>query len=310
MLSRLEIKNFQSLARAVIPLGRLTVVTGPTGSGKSAVIRALRLLGFNARGTAYVTTGAGTATVVAGDPDEGWVAGISRSTGRGGDAYRLRAAGDVQTYTKLAGQVPEDVSRVLRLRDINFAAQHDVPYLLGAAGTEVARTLGELTNVSLVLGAAAEAGRRRKEAARELKDAEGRLAELRGQVARFADLPAQRRAIAEAEAALAGLLAADRELGRLQELARHLRRREAELEAARGEVAEAAPPSLDKLEELAGHLAALEGLTDRLRAAQDDAGAAGAAVQGAQDAEARAHQELHDALVAAGECPLCGQKVA
>lgn len=57
MLTSVEIENFQSVRRARLELGRFTVVTGATGSGKSAVLRAIRLLAFNARGTSYIMRG-------------------------------------------------------------------------------------------------------------------------------------------------------------------------------------------------------------------------------------------------------------
>ncbi len=58
-LSSVDIRDYQSqsqsqsIASARIPPGKLAVVTEPTGSGKSAVIRE-RLLAFNARGTDYI----------------------------------------------------------------------------------------------------------------------------------------------------------------------------------------------------------------------------------------------------------------
>ena len=47
MLERLEVKDYQSLADIDIPLGRFTVIVGPSGNGKSALIRALRALWEN-----------------------------------------------------------------------------------------------------------------------------------------------------------------------------------------------------------------------------------------------------------------------
>ena len=67
---------------------------------------------------------------------------------------------------------------MLRLGPLNFAGQLDGPYLLGAAGTEIAQTLGSLTNVSMLFRAAVEAGRVRKGAERDAKGAEGRLEAL------------------------------------------------------------------------------------------------------------------------------------
>ncbi|GAA4668522.1 AAA family ATPase [Amycolatopsis dongchuanensis] len=49
MLTTLAIQNYRSLRDLVLPLSRLTVVTGANGSGKSSLYRALRLLADAAR---------------------------------------------------------------------------------------------------------------------------------------------------------------------------------------------------------------------------------------------------------------------
>jgi predicted ATPase len=50
MLTTLAIANYRSIRQIVLPLGRLNVVTGANGSGKSNLYRALRLLSDTARG--------------------------------------------------------------------------------------------------------------------------------------------------------------------------------------------------------------------------------------------------------------------
>src|SRR5688572_33276523 len=50
MLSAIAIHSYRSLRDLVVPLGRLNVVTGANGSGKSNVYRALRLLADIAQG--------------------------------------------------------------------------------------------------------------------------------------------------------------------------------------------------------------------------------------------------------------------
>jgi len=44
MLTTLAISNYRSLRELIVPLGRLSVITGSNGSGKSSLYRALRLL--------------------------------------------------------------------------------------------------------------------------------------------------------------------------------------------------------------------------------------------------------------------------
>jgi predicted ATPase len=50
MLRTLAIANYRSLRQIVLPLDRLTAVTGANGVGKSNLYRALRLLAACARG--------------------------------------------------------------------------------------------------------------------------------------------------------------------------------------------------------------------------------------------------------------------
>jgi len=50
MLTTLAISNYRTLREVVLPLGRLNVVTGANGSGKSNLYKALRLLAQTAQG--------------------------------------------------------------------------------------------------------------------------------------------------------------------------------------------------------------------------------------------------------------------
>ncbi|GAA4543962.1 AAA family ATPase [Amycolatopsis samaneae] len=53
MLTTLAVENYRSLRDLVLPLSRLTLVTGANGSGKSSLYRALRLLADASRGGAF-----------------------------------------------------------------------------------------------------------------------------------------------------------------------------------------------------------------------------------------------------------------
>ncbi|WP_420271875.1 AAA family ATPase, partial [Occultella aeris] len=52
MLTTLAVQGYRSLRDVVVPLGRLTLITGANGSGKSSLYRSLRLLTDAARGGA------------------------------------------------------------------------------------------------------------------------------------------------------------------------------------------------------------------------------------------------------------------
>src|SRR3972149_7677268 len=64
MLRRVSVHGYQSLEDVDLELAPLTVIVGPSRSGKSALVRALRSAFFNATGAAFIRRGARAATVV------------------------------------------------------------------------------------------------------------------------------------------------------------------------------------------------------------------------------------------------------
>lgn len=80
MIETLAISGYRSLRNLVLPLGRLNVVTGANGSGKSSLYRALRLLGDAALNTviASLAREGGLASTLWAGPET-----IARSVRRG-----------------------------------------------------------------------------------------------------------------------------------------------------------------------------------------------------------------------------------
>lgn len=210
MLQSIEVRNFQSLHHVSLTLAPLTVIVGPSSSGKSAFGRAVRMLASNARGTSFITHGETVCTVTA-------VTDRGRVTLRKGkeDSYVVIPHPDQhdsgiehpdlslqQTFTKLAGSVPEEVSAFLGIppKDaINFAGQFDRPYLLDDTGNEVARTLGDLTNVTMVLEAAREGRRLSLAQNSTLKTRRADLAADEARIDEYRPLKDQRAALERAE---------------------------------------------------------------------------------------------------------------
>ena len=163
VLTKLSIRHYQSLAEVDLDLAPLTVVVGASSSGKSALIRAIRTLASNTRGSGYVTRGAKRSVITA-SFDDGLQVELRRG-GKTGDGYTLAAPdADSIKFTKIGTSVPEQVSAALAIApgaELNVAAQFDRPFLLDATGSSVARALGDLTNVAVLYSAAREANRRR-----------------------------------------------------------------------------------------------------------------------------------------------------
>lgn len=307
MLTDVVIEDYQALHRAHLRLGRFTVVTGPTGSGKSAVVRALKLAVFNARGTGYVRTGAKSAKVILQD-DLGLLVGITRG-GRGQDAYLLDVLGEKKTFTKLAGGVPEEVAALLQLGDINFAGQFDRPFLLAETGSAVARTLGELTNVTLVFDAAREANRRKLDLARELRGWEMSLASLREQAQAFRTLKARREAAAAAAGHHQAAVVLENQRARLLQLSQAVTDAEKQLAYVEDYLEATAPPPVQDLDLRLADLQRLKVLQVQHREAERAEAQWREAADAAGRDEKQAHLDLHRALLDAGTCPTCGREM-
>lgn len=146
------------------------MLVGPSNSGKSAVLRALKAVARNVSSPAAVRVGAKMFTVTLDDPH----VAVSVERGKSHSAFRVVTERDEKAYTKTGRTVPEEVQQVLGLPDpegpdVVFSSQIDPPFLLAETGSTAAKMLGDLTNVSKLHAAAREANRRRQEASRMLK---------------------------------------------------------------------------------------------------------------------------------------------
>lgn len=56
-ITQLELENFKSLERASLELGKITVIIGPNGTGKSSFLQALGLLKQSRQQTSFVWNG-------------------------------------------------------------------------------------------------------------------------------------------------------------------------------------------------------------------------------------------------------------
>lgn len=322
MLTDLAIENFQSIQSLHLRLGQLTVITGPTGSGKSAVVRALRHAAFNTRGNSFIRHGTKKCTVGFGPQGEGWFIALERGQSTRGDQYRVARLvnhptqpdgyldePEVDTYTKLGGEAPEDVLRLHGLTKLNFSAQFSRPFLLDDSGAQVARMLGELTNVVLVFEAAREAARRKSVIAADLKRSEALTKQLAEQVQQYAALPAQRAAQDRAEQHLQRAQEHDVRRGRLTQLLLKARSSEMAVEQAEAAVAAAEPPSLGRVTELTAKRDRLIDLLDQAEEADVVITIKVGWIGTYARQEQQSHRDIHNLLVQAGTCPTCGQPV-
>lgn len=229
MIDKISIHNFQSLQDVSLELKPLTVIVGPSSSGKSAFIRALRALAANRRGTDFITHGERISSISAhltsSDPLRTGTVTLTRSTQTSPNSYTVipddpnHPLHPKAEFTKLGGDVPAPVSEFLGIPTeqiaLSIAGQFDKPYLLDASGTEVARTLGALTNAHIILSAARESNRQKLSTSQTLRTRADDLDAIKQRIPEFQALKAQREALQRAEDAIAAARALKDRIDRL-----------------------------------------------------------------------------------------------
>lgn len=160
MIEQIVIQNFQSHRKTTLELGRITVITGHSDAGKSALLRAMEALCFNQPGTAFVRMENGvpqTHCSILFKLTEGVVMWQKTETGAN---YVLREKDKPdKKFTKLGRTIPTEVTDFLGIDDIlidkdttyrlQFGGQHEMPFLVGdRGGVAAARVLGRLTGLN------------------------------------------------------------------------------------------------------------------------------------------------------------------
>ena len=308
MIQKLSIKNYQSHTDTELELGALTVLVGPSNSGKSAVVRAFRALAGNQTGKDFITVGQ-TTTQISATTDQGT---IVLTKGKPEDSYVILPADDPKNpkrFTKLGVGVPQDVTDFLGIEPkdaINFANQLDMPYLLKTSSAEVARVLGELTNVSSIFEASREALRRARDYSGKLKTREADLLTLEPQLAQFETLDARAAALAAAEMYFNAAQATTQQAHRLDDLLATLKIATSRLKSA-SEATSAPLPDVQASVDMYGRLERLDSLLAALKAGGTALKNAQTSIATNEDTIISLDFEYETILRDAGTCPTCGQ---
>lgn len=173
MLTKLTLQDFQSWKALELDLSPVVVIVGETDSGKSALLRALSSVLFNAlEGSSFVKKGATKASVTV--------------ETRSGDRITLERGITVNRYLlngkaldKIGRDVPPEVSSALQIEEVvfeeggsltlQFQPQMDAPFLLTDQGVRATRLLGSVSKVATLYKAARTAGQRSKDTSARLK---------------------------------------------------------------------------------------------------------------------------------------------
>lgn len=315
-MDELTVRRFQSLHDVTLPLGKLTVIVGPSNSGKSALGRAMRTVTRNTAGSSFVTHGHKTSLLqLSVDGNK-----VILERGPGHSVYKAVINGKDETYVKSGKEVPEDLQALLNLPpiegvDIHLTTQFDGPFLLAEAGAKVSTIIGSLTNVTLLAEAAREANRRRLEAQRlatqRRKDAEAAKLTIKE---RYASLPARQAAVQEARTLFNDvhdqLTTANRlaDAGDRALTARDARER-AEAQAAMLK-AQLEAVDLAPVEQAAQNYATLRTALLTFATAKKERLAAQKALDGAREELTSAEKAFEDKMKEHPACPLCNQPLS
>ena len=134
MIESITITNFQAHKKFTLELDpKITVVTGKSDAGKSAIYRALRWLCTNRpSGNEFIRWGTdGTRVKLRVDGRT-----IIRKRGKG-NSYSL----DKDSYEAFGSDVPEDIAKLLNLSEVSFQGQFDGPFWFDKTPGEVSRAL-------------------------------------------------------------------------------------------------------------------------------------------------------------------------
>jgi DNA repair ATPase RecN len=145
MLQILRGKNFQNHSDIEVDLRHpITTITGPSDSGKSALIRLLKWVCTNTpQGDGFVKYGTDEARagVVF---DDGTM--VQRVRGKSENLYKLGS----KEFRAFGTTVPDDIATLLNLGPINFQGQHDSVFWFSETAGEVSRRLNSVVDLGII----------------------------------------------------------------------------------------------------------------------------------------------------------------
>lgn len=201
MIRSLTLENFLAHEHTVVELGpRLTVLTGPNNSGKSAVVEGLRCLATNPAPKYFIRHGAKEARVEAELEDGVRVAWIRTKTHA---RYEVTRPGqdEPDTYAKFGRTPPEDVLDLLRLDPVPLESNPNAPvdvhigdqrrpiFLLDQSGFAIASFFASSTESSHLLAMQRLLKEKVRLAKRKRQELEGEQGALRIRLDRLEGLP-------------------------------------------------------------------------------------------------------------------------
>ena len=154
MITRIEIKNFQSHKNTVLDFkSGVNVFCGESDNGKTAIIRAIRWvaenrpLGTDKLNSTWNDTFKDDMSVKLWLSDDVWVERIRNKSLNG---YRYFRDNKEVTLEATGTDVPQVITDILCLNDVNFQFQMDPPYLLSMSASEASKYFNRIIHLDTI----------------------------------------------------------------------------------------------------------------------------------------------------------------
>ncbi|WP_291330232.1 AAA family ATPase [Desulfovibrio sp. UCD-KL4C] len=199
MIKKIILKNFLAHEYTEIELGPgMTVLTGPNNSGKSSVVEALRCIATNPLPKHFVRHGAKIARVEL-EMDDGTKVAWIRKKATAWYEVTLAGAEEHETYAKFGRKPPEDVMAILRLNqvplegdkflDVHIGDQRKPIFLLDQPASVAAQFFASSSEASHLLAMQTELKSRVRNANRDKKFQQEKMADIAADLNELQDLP-------------------------------------------------------------------------------------------------------------------------
>jgi len=145
MIKSIDIQNFQSHSDTKLELHKgVNIIIGNSDAGKTAIIRALRWVIWNRPSGSSIKSWWGDKTKVVLEVEEG---SVNKSKDKQ-DLYIVKtSSGKSYTLKAFGTSVPEEVSNLLTINEINLQQQLDSPFLLSKTSGQIASYFNKIAKL-------------------------------------------------------------------------------------------------------------------------------------------------------------------
>jgi len=190
MIKSVELQNFRSHKLTKIKFDKgINSIVGSSGRGKTHILRALYWVKDNKPdGLSYISHFNRDKKGLPIEPTKVIIeldnkVFVIRERSKEFNGYRIKNGNDVQSFEAMNGKVPEQVSSLLNMDDVNVQKQLDAPFLLSTSAGEVARFLNGIIRLDLIDEVLSRADIKHRKLVSDKKDQEKEYEEINKKVA-------------------------------------------------------------------------------------------------------------------------------